>query len=262
MIIDIHTHAWPDKIADKAKETLEAFFKIKLCCLPTVNNLRESMQKNNIDLSAICAVASRPDQVSSINDWLFKIRCKEIRVFCAMHPGYKLWKQELSRIKDNGDGIKFQPEFQDFYIDHPKLYPLYQEIERLGLPVLFHCGEELSGTMITRSSPDRVLTVKEKFPGLKLIAAHFGGFQLWDQVEKYLLGKDIYLDTAFLFGFLPQAKIREMLLRHPAQRLLFGTDFPLNDQSKDLEAVRSLGLTQELLQRMLYLNSRELLGLD
>lgn len=260
MIIDIHTHAWPEKVAQKARENLEAFFKTRFVGDPTLSTLLNFMDKNSIDLSVICAVATKPEQVASINAWLFSIRGKRIRVFCAMHPDYPLWQEELKHIKDQGDGIKFQPEFQNFYVDDQALYPIYEKIEEFNLPVLFHCGEELSGTMLVRSSPSRLAKVKKQFPGLRIIAAHFGGFQLWGEVKEHLLGQDIYLDTSFFFDYLPKEEIKSLILEHRQDRLVFGTDFPLIDQKKDLDFIKGLGLSQELTERILFLNSRELLG--
>ena len=115
--------------------------------------------------------------------------------------------------------------------------------------------------MLVRSSPQRLLRVKENFPKLRIIAAHFGGFRLWQEVEELLLGKDIYLDTSFFFDYLPKEKIKSLILKHREDRLLFGTDFPLIDQNKDIDYLQGLGLPGELTERIFFLNSRELLGL-
>ncbi|MDD4879561.1 MAG: amidohydrolase family protein [Candidatus Omnitrophica bacterium] len=259
MIIDIHTHAWPEKVSGKARENLERIFGEKMVCDPTVPNLLKYMDKNGVDVSVICAVATRPAQVPAINDWLFGTRSGRLKVFCAMHPAYDNWKDELKRIKDRGDGIKFQPEFQDFYVDDVQLMPIYGEMERLDIPVLFHCGEELSGTMKVRSSPSRISKVKERFPRLKIIGAHFGGFRLWDEVKEHLLGKDIYLDTSFFFGFLPDVEAKQLLLEHRPDRLIFGTDFPLVDQKKDLGFLRELDISEELKEKILFRNAQLLL---
>lgn len=261
MIIDIHTHAWPQKVAQKARENLESLFKIKFIGEPTVNTLLSFMDKNYIETSVVCAVATKPEQVPAINDWLFSIRGERLKVFCALHPEYPLWRQELARIRQAGDGIKLQPEFQDFYVDEERVLPIYEEIARLGLPLLFHCGEELSGTMLVRSSPPRLLKVRERFPALTIIAAHFGGFKVQEEVKKYLLGKDIYFDTSFFFGYLPEEEVRSMILAHRPDRLLFGTDFPLIDQKKDIDYLRGLKLPAGLTERILYLNAKELLQL-
>ncbi len=261
MIIDIHTHAWPEKVAPKARARLESLFKVSFVGDPTVSTLRRYMDKNNISVSAICAVATRPEQVPSINDWLFSVREERIRVFCALHPEYAAWREELARIKEQADGVKLQPEFQGFYVDDRKAYPLYEKMEQLRLPVLIHCGEELSGTMMVRASARRILRVKNDFPGLTIIAAHFGGFRMWEEAEQYLIGADVYLDTAFFFGFLPREKTIQMLSSHRSDRLLFGTDFPIVDQKKDLEYLSGLDIPDDLKERILFRNARSVLGI-
>ncbi|MCX5692125.1 MAG: amidohydrolase family protein [Candidatus Omnitrophica bacterium] len=261
MIIDIHTHAWPEKVSQKARENLEQVFRVKLVGDPTLKTLLTCMDKNNIDISAVCGVATKPEQVPSINKWLFSVRSKRIKVFCALHPEYEDWKEELKKIRDNGDGIKLQPEFQDFYVDDEKVFFWYEDIEKLKLPLMFHCGKELSGTMLVRSSPDRMAKIMQKFPKLKIIAAHFGGFELWDEVKKHLLGKDIYLDTSFFFHFLPKEEIKSMILSHPKDRLLFGTDFPIVDQKKDIDFLNDFDIPQDLKNRIFSLNAKNILSL-
>jgi uncharacterized protein len=261
MIIDFHTHAWPDKVSQKARESLESLFRVKLITDPTVSELLRFMDKNGIDISVVCAVATRPEQVPSINDWVFTVRQERIRVYCALHPGYERWDEELTRIAGRGDGVKFQPEFQKFYVDDPEVFPLYARMEELGIPALFHCGEELSRTMLVRSSPERIRRIRECFPRMKIVAAHFGGFGLLESVERYLLGLDIYIDTSFFFPFVSREKARALLMKHPKERILFGTDFPLIDQIQDLEHLRGLSLPADLEERILFRNARELLGI-
>lgn len=261
MIIDIHTHAWPDKVSARAREFLEGTFRIKIVDEPTVETLLRYMDKNHIDVSVICSVAMRPDQVKGINNWAATVKSERIKIFASLHPDYKLWRDELKRIRDEFDGIKLQPEFQDFYIDEERVYPIYGEIERLKIPILFHCGEELSGTMLVRSSPDRVLNVRTRFPGMRMIAAHFGGFNMCKEVERHLLGKDIYLDTSYFFGHVPDEEAVRLIKLHRPDRLLFGTDFPLIDQQKDLEYINKLNISPELRKKILSENAKYLLSM-
>jgi len=261
MIIDMHTHAWPEKVSASARQNLEGLFKVKLVGEPTLETLRAFMDKNGISVSAVAAVATKPEQVPSINNWLMEVRSERIKVFCALHPDYPLWREELQRLAGKVDGIKVQPEFQDFYVDEERLDPVYAMIQEMGLPLLFHCGEELSGTMKVRSSPGRLRRVKARFGRLKIIAAHFGGFRLWKEVEEHLLGRDFYLDTSFFFRFLPKDEVRRLILAHAQERLLFGTDFPLIDQKDDIRFLETLGLSQGLTERIFSLNARELLGI-
>ena len=262
MIIDVHTHVWPDKVCGKVQEHLESLFNVKMAGEPSLDTLKRFMKKNAIDISVVNSVATRPEQVPGINDWLIKVRSDEIKIFCAMHPDYSDWKNELKKIKEFGDGIKLQPEFQNFYVDSEDNYPLYEEMQKLGIPVLFHCGKELSHTMLVRSSPSRISKLIRDFPRLKIIAAHFGGFELWDEVKIHLLGKDVYMDTAYFFSFLPKEQIKELILGHRPDRMLFGTDFPLADQGKDIEFLENLDISAELKERMFSENAKELLGIN
>ncbi len=259
-IIDCHAHAWPSKVSAKAREHLETIFRVKMVGDPTPETLLFYMEQNNISRSAIAAVATRPEQVPSINDWVMGVRSDRLIALASMHPQYPAWKQEVARLRGRVDGFKLQPEFQNFYVDDESVYPLYEAIAAAGLPILFHCGEELSGTMLVRSSPDRLIKVHRQFPKLKIIAGHFGGFGLWPDVEKHLIGEDVYMDTSYFFGFLPDQKVKKLLLAHRADRLLFGTDFPLVDQKKDIDHLRGLGIPEDLKERIFFKNAESLFG--
>jgi predicted TIM-barrel fold metal-dependent hydrolase len=259
MIIDTHTHIWPEKVASSAQANLQDLFKIKFVATPTVAVLKDYMKKNNVDISVVCAVATKPQQVSSINDWMFTIKSATLKTFCAMHPDFQAQEQEIKRIKKYGDGIKMQPEFQNFYIDDERVFPLYELIEHNRIPLLFHTGEELSGTMKVRSSPKRLLKIRKQFPALTIIAAHFGGFRLTDEVEECLIGKDIYMDTSFFFDYVECSRVRKLLLAHRPDRLLFGSDFPLVDPIKDILFIKSLDLPENLTNKIFFENAIELL---
>lgn len=261
MIIDIHTHAWPDKISAKAQNHLESLLGVGLHADPTVASLIKSMDANAIDYSVLCAVASRPEQVPSINRWLKGIGVSRIKIFAAMHPAYKEWREELSRISAFANGVKFQPEFQDFYVDDVSVYPIYEFLTELKLPVLFHCGEELSGTQVVHSSPERIAKVLRDFPRLKVIGGHFGGFRLWPAVEEYLIGKEIYLDTSCFFEYAPGAWVRKMLLKHSPDRLLFGSDFPIGNPAKDLAYLSEADIPDSLKEKILWRNASGLLNI-
>ncbi|MDD5347414.1 MAG: amidohydrolase family protein [Candidatus Omnitrophica bacterium] len=259
MIIDIHTHAWPDKVSGKARENLESHYTVTLVGDPTVKTLLSYMDKNRIDYSCICAVASRPEQVVSINNWLFSIDDPRLKVFAALHPAFGGWKEEIKRIRDKTFGIKLQPSFQEFYVDDEAVFPLYEELQKQGLYVLFHSGDELAPELVVRATPQRLRKVRDRFPGLTMIAAHFGGFRFWEDVKKYLLGRDIYFDTSAFFGYVPDKEAKELILGHRADRILFGTDFPIINQKKDLDYLDKLGLDKGLKEMILSANARRLL---
>jgi uncharacterized protein len=259
MVIDIHTHAWPEKISAKARESLESYYTVKCAGDPTVATLRSFMDINGIDVSVICAVASRPEQVVSINNWLFSINDPRIKVFASLHPEFAGWKDELKRIKDNAGGIKFQPSFQSFFADDESVFEIYAAIEKAGLPVLFHSGDELAPQMVIRATPQRLLNVHKKFPGIPMIAAHLGGFRQWDEVKEKLIGTDIYLDTSASFGFISDPDVRYILKNHRQDRILFGTDFPFFNQKKDIDYIAGLDITDAQKEMILWANAAALL---
>ena len=261
MVIDIHTHAWPEKVSQKARASLESYYTVQCVGDPTVATLRSFMDQNNIDVSVICAVASRPEQVLSINDWLFSINDPRVKVFASLHPEYSGWEEELRRIEDKGSGIKFQPSFQSFFVDDEAVFPVYEAIEKTRLPVLFHSGDELAPQLTIRATPERLLKVRRQFPGLTMIAAHLGGFRQWEEVKATLLGTDIYLDTSASFGYIPEEDARYILSHHRRDRVLFGTDFPFFNQKKDLDYLDKLGLESSQKEMILSSNARELLNI-
>jgi uncharacterized protein len=262
MVIDIHTHAWPEKVSQKARASLESYYTVKCVGDPTVATLRSFMDQNGVDVSVICAVASRPEQVVSINDWLFSINDPRVKIFAALHPDYAGWKEELRRIKDKGNGIKFQPSFQSFFVDDETVFPVYEAIEKLQIPVLFHSGDELAPQLTIRATPQRLLAVRNKFPGLTMIAAHLGGFRQWEDVKSTLMGTDIYLDTSASFGYISDEDARYILANHRPDRILFGTDFPFFNQKKDLDYLDKLGLAKDQKEMILCGNARDILHIE
>ncbi|MCU0651078.1 MAG: amidohydrolase family protein [Candidatus Omnitrophica bacterium] len=259
MVIDIHTHAWPEKVSQKARESLESYYTVKCVGDPTTATLLEYMDRNCVDVSVICAVASRPEQVVSINNWLFSVASGRLKVFASLHPEYKDWKTELKRIKKHASGIKFQPSFQSFFCDDESVFPIYEAIEKEGVPVLFHSGDELAPQMVIRATPKRLLTIKKKFPGMTMIAAHLGGFRQWEEVKQTLLGTDIYLDTSASFGFISDDDARYLLKHHRQDRVVFGTDFPFFNQKKDLDYIDKLGISAKQKEMILSQNARDIL---
>lgn len=261
MIIDFHTHVWPDKAAEKAKEYLEKSFRRPMTAVPTVDNAVAVMDKNEIDKSVIASVASRPNQVDHINNWLFSIKSDRFIKFASMHPFYEKWSYELDRIKENAQGIKFQPEFQMFFIDDERVFPVYEKIQKLQIPLLFHCGYELSLTGLVQAGPKQMKNVKKYFPEIKFVAAHMGGFKMWDTIEKEIIGDNyFYMDTSSSITFMPKEQVYRFFNKHDKNKILFGTDFPVGSQEKELKFLRNLDIEKDFLKKILHENAEKLLG--
>ena len=261
-IIDFHTHLWPDKIAEKAKEFLEASYRRPMTALPTVDNAIAVMDKSGISKSVIASVATRPEQVDHINNWLFSIKSDRFIKFASLHPFYEKWSYELDRIKDNAQGIKFQPEFQMFYIDDERVFPVYEKIQKLQIPILFHCGYELSLTGLIQAGPKQMLNVKKYFPEIKFIAAHMGGFRMWDKLEKenVIIGDDyFYIDTSSSIVFMEKEQIYRFLNKHNKDRILFGTDFPVGNPKENIKLIKSLDIGKNFFEKIMHVNAEHLL---
>jgi len=259
-IIDFHTHAFPDEIAERAIRKLEENSQVKACLNGTIGDLLRSMDKNHIAKSVLCNIATKPEQFNSILKWSDKIRSERIVPLPSVHPEDKELKERIKLIKKEGfHGIKMHPFYQDFAIDDEKVYPIYEALAENDLLVVMHCGYDIAFPEWDIASPQRIVNVINKFPGLKFVATHLGAWKQWDDVEKLMIGKNIFMEISFSFGWMPDEKIKELILKHPSDYILFGTDAPWADQGREVENLKKLGLAKELLEKIYYLNAEKLL---
>lgn len=295
MVIDIHVHAFPDKVAAKAIENLEGIYGVKAFSDGTVAGLLAHMAESGVDLAVIQAVSTTPRQVVSINTWISGLSQisgesaddpdteKQSRVtgFGTIHPKFEGYRDEIWRMKELGiKGVKFQPSFQEFYPDDERMFPIYEEIIKAGLIILFHAGDEIKPVPLIYSTPQRLARVVDAMQSeidnnnyrvqienevrgpVKLVAAHLGGYRAWDQVEEHLLGRDLYFDVSYVFGRLDLACAVQMIRSHGIDRILFGSDFPFARQREDIQAILQLDMTQEEKEKILGDNASRLLGLS
>ncbi len=259
-IIDFHTHAFPDELAERAMAHLEKEGNVKAHLDGRINSLIESMDRNGIEKSVICSIATRPAQFQSILQWSKRIRTERIIPFPSIHPSDEEFKERLKIVRDEGfKGIKLHPYYQNFYIDDPSVFPLYEEIIKNNLIVVMHTGYDFAFPRIRMADPEKILLVKERFPELKIVTTHLGSWDDWDNVERYLIGKEIYMEISFSLEFLTRERARQMILRHPEGYVLFGTDSPWTDQGRTLELLRSLGLPEKTERAILRENALRLL---
>ncbi len=260
MVIDFHTHCFPDELATKAVPALAKKADIPAMLSGTVSDLKSSMEANGISYSVLLNIATKPSQTEKINIWAAQIQQDNIISFGSIHPLYENWKNELKRIKELGlKGIKFHPEYQDFFVDDKALYPIYEYAFELGLIIAFHAGEDLGFTFPFHCTPERLDNLITHFKGGKIIAAHMGGYNYWDEVERYLVGKDIYLDTSYSVGVMNKEQAKRIIHNHGYKRILFGTDSPWRNQGQTVESIKDLGLEREAEEAIFYKNAIELL---
>lgn len=282
MIIDIHTHTFPDKIAAATLDKLKHLSHTIPFTDGTAAGLAASMARAGVDRSVVMPVATSPRQVPHVND--ASARMNELGAqtgvlsFGCMHPDFDGWKEELARVRDLGlKGIKLHPQYQDTDFDDPRYLRILDRCGELGLVVLTHAGLDIGMPGKDNCAPEMVARVLEQVGPVKLVLAHMGGWRQWDRVEALLPGTGVYLDTSFSLGeitplddghyrpgdlpLLDEAAFLRMVRRFGPDRILFGTDSPWDDQGAALVRLRALPLEKSELDAILGGNARKLLEL-
>jgi uncharacterized protein len=217
----------------------------------TVTTLLSSMDQAGIDKVVVASIATKPHHFQAILDWSLRIASDRVVPFASLHPFDPEALARIDAIAAAGlRGVKLHPYYQDFDLDDPRLFPMYAALRAASLVVLIHAGFDLAFPRVRRCDPARVRAVLDRFPGLLLVASHFGGWQDWEAVQRHLIGRPVYLDTSYIGGYLDPAHARAMMLTHPAEFLLFGSDSPWQGQASSLAWVVDLrldSLRQELL---------------
>lgn len=261
-IFDSHTHVFPDAIAARTVAQLGATLPIPPCGDGTRAGLLRRFSAAGIAGGLNAPVATRPDQVVSINNWAASQNRWPLLSLGTLHPDFPDLPAELRRIRELGlPGIKLHPEYQSFALEESRLEPLWRICRDLRLPVLLHAGEDWRYPPPCRATPAAIARIARAWPGLTLIAAHFGGFRLWDEVARELLGLPVFLDISFTLGFLPDERFLRMARHHGADRILFASDAPWQDPAATLAAFRRLPLTPAEQRAILWDNAAGLFDL-
>ena len=248
MIIDCHTHAFPDKIAEKAVAWLMDYYKIQIANGGRFADLLQAAEQARVDALILLAAATRPEQVQPANDWMLALAAstaEELRSSCqvqqvptifpfgAYHPEHADWLGEIRRLRDAGiKGIKLHPEFQGIDLGRADLKDFFAEIER-DFILMIHIGDR-NVSEYNFSTPKKVAAILDNFPKLRIIAAHMGGFNFWTQALESLAGRDVYLDTSSAMPFMPPDLFRKLVSKHGVERILFGSDYPVDTPRRAL----------------------------
>jgi predicted TIM-barrel fold metal-dependent hydrolase len=268
MIIDFHTHVFPDKIADKTIKLLSEKGGIPPFSDGTVNGLVDKMKKANTDISVTLPVLTSPSQFDSVNRFAAEINTafsgQKTRLisFAGIHPACEDIESKMAFIRDCGFlGVKIHPDYQGTYINDDGYVRIMKCAAELDLIVVTHAGVDIAYRDNVRCTPDRVLDLLDKAPHRKLVLAHMGGAEMFDEVLDKLCGMDVYLDTAFILRMIGKEMFLRMLDKHGADRILFATDSPWSDIKGDVDIIRSFGLDDKTQQKIFHENAEELLGI-
>lgn len=268
MIIDAHTHIYPDSVAGKAINTIVENGKglVDFYTDGTYNGLQKSMDDAGIDYSIVLPVATSLSHGSSILQWIRSVshRSKRMIFFGSVHPLDPDYKKTIKEIKTDGlQGIKFHPGYQNFPADSVDAFKTYEEALKNDLVLHFHSGFDPSLPQCDYTSVERFSRVVKSFPGSKIVLAHAGGMDEWQKVMDLLGNRGCYFDIAYVLEKMKADEIARELYRQNEDFFLFGTDSPWCDQKHYVQLIQnSVTLTQEQKDKMFFRNILKLIRID
>ncbi len=264
MLIDFHVHAFPDFLASKAVPLLAEKGGIPYFGDGTVSNLIAKMDECGVDRSVILNIATNPKQQTNVNNFAIEINYANPRLYAlgSLNPDSDCIETEARRLKDSGiRGIKIHPEYMNSTIDDVKFDPIFKACIENDLFVISHSGWDFISPSFIHCTPERILRVLNRFPELRLVAAHVGANRLWDDVERLLVGKNLWIDTSLAPMFeLDKKQCERILKNHDPNKLLFGSDFPWYRADSELEYIESLDISADLKRKIYSENAINLLG--
>lgn len=263
-IIDFHTHYFPDQLAPRAVATLlKNTPESQLFTDGTSSGLRASMAKNHIDKAVILPVATKPSQVDVINQHSLHEQHDCIIPFGALHPHTADIDSAVRFFKKNGiKGVKLHPEYQHFYLDDPQHFPLFEALCGAGLIAVIHAGCDPGPFSCDHALPIAFKTIQANFPRLTIVAAHMGGWQMWEEVRSTLCGTPLYMDTAAVAGHMEPSLFVAIARKQGCEKILFGSDSPWFDQGAAVRWIEALPLTTQEKELIFKANALHLLDLD
>lgn len=267
MIIDFHTHIFPDKIAQKTIDMLAAKGKIEPFSDGSVTGLLGEMEKADVDIAVTLPVLTSPAQFDGVNRFaknineIFKDRERQLISFAGIHPLCEDIEGKVKWIKDNGfKGIKLHPDYQETFIDDERYIKILQCAKDQDLIVITHSGVDIAYRGLpVRCTPERAKKVIDKVKHGKFVLAHYGASEMSEEVYELLCGEDVYFDTAFVLKYTSKETFEKILRKHGADRILFATDSPWSKIKDDVEIIKSYGLGRDVENKIFFENARKLL---
>lgn len=268
MIVDFHTHIFPDKIAKQTIELLSAKGGIPPFADGSVDGLLHAMDEAGVDVSVTLPVLTNPNSFESVNRFAAQINerfaheRKRLISFGAIHPACEDIDRKMRWIKESGFlGVKIHPDYQGTFITDDGYVRILECAKAYDLVVVTHAGIDAAYPETVHCPPALAKELIRKVGHSKFVLAHCGGYEMWDEVLSVLCGEDVYLDTAYVLRFIGEETFKTMLARHGEDRILFGTDSPWSDVKRDVEILRSFSLPKNTEQKLFSLNAKQLLGL-
>jgi len=258
-IIDMHTHVYPDIIAAKAAQNVRNYYHLGDNMDGTISTLLQRGTEAGVSRYLILPVAVKPEHVHTINRFTLQQTRQHDRFvgFGTIHAAMENLMEEVQQIPAMGlKGIKIHPDCQHFDIDDPRLFPVYEAVQG-KLPMMIHMGDE----RYDHSHPARLRRVLQQFPKLEVCAAHFGGHTMYETAKEYLSDTNCILDISSTLMFLDRKTAESYVSHYGAERLAFGTDYPVWDPVQEVQRFLSLDLTEEQKEQIAWKTASRFLNL-
>ncbi|MBQ9008198.1 MAG: amidohydrolase family protein [Clostridia bacterium] len=260
MIIDCHTHTFPDRIADSVLRKLSRNSGIVPYLDGTNTGLLRSMEKSGVDLSVILPVATSPEQVIKVNDASQRLNeqyAGRLLSFACIHPDFENPAEELRRVRNLGfKGIKLHPIYQGVDLTDMRMLRIIGTAAELGLVVVTHTGFDIGYPGAVYCTPQMCRQVVREIGDFPFVLAHMGGWREWDVVPDLLAETSVCLDCAFSMGkidelpgtarqpdMLDEAGMMRFIRAFGADRILYGSDSPWTDQARTMAFVSHFPIT-------------------
>ncbi len=257
-LIDFHAHIYPEKIAQKAVESVGNFYHIPMDGNGTAEHLLSQGKEFSVSGYVVHSVAVDENHVQTVNNYIAS-ECEkhqEFHGFGTMHAAYGDKIGELKRMQELGlKGVKIHPDTQYYNMNDDRMDEVYDYLQKEQLPLLIHCGDY----RYDYSHPRRLKDILNRFPKLTVVAAHFGGWSVWDLALEYLKDANCYLDTSSSIPMLGTVRAEELIRLYGAERIVFGTDFPMWVLKDELEFFDKMSLNEKERELIFYQNAAKIL---
>lgn len=261
-MIDFHTHMFPEKIAGRTLSFLSERCKTIPFTNGTSQGLGKSTEEAGLEFSIALPVVTTPAQYDSINRFAEQYREGRILSFGGIHPDNEDYKEKLRDLKNRGfRGIKLHPDYQDTFFNDIRYKRIISYAGELGLIVSVHAGFDPGYPDCVHCTPAMAREVLDEVKPRNLVLAHMGGFLRWDEVEQELVGRDVWFDTAVVFGQIPDEQFIRICRNHGTDRILFATDSPWSGQKESIEYFQKMDMSEEEKSQIITENAKNLLTL-
>lgn len=270
MLIDFHTHVFPDKIAYSTISLLEKNSETPANTDGTTDGLIAEMEKSSADLCVTLPVLTKPSQFDSVAKFAetinekYKTASKRLLSFAGMHPSCSEIKSKMRYLKDIGiKGVKIHPDYQETFIDDEGYYKILSAAKDNDMIVVTHAGEDYGyKNQPVRCTPQMIKKLYSKVPYDKFVLAHYGGHNMWQEVYDEICDLDCYFDTAFTFHEIKEELFKKILDKHGFEKVLFATDCPWRSINEDKKIFLSYQLDSNIKEAIFYKNALKLLKLE